>query len=131
MASTSVSSIRKATIGALIEAKATVVTALAECSHCYGSNAKTKVLSGLCVWMEQVIQPGRAQGTTMIVGVYYLGGGAVKQCQLNSQSVTASNEFTASHRHTFTKMWWKQSLGGTTILTHQQQEEPAALLQQQ
>ena len=47
-------------IGASVEAKAILVTSLAECSRRYGTNAKTKIVPGLVVSSgQESAPPGR------------------------------------------------------------------------
>jgi hypothetical protein len=76
-------------IGATVEAKAMLVTSLAECSRRFGTNAKTKVVPGVVVSFGQESTPGRNRAVTVITANFYFGGSVVKQGKLNIQSVKA------------------------------------------
>ncbi|KAI2490960.1 Transposase IS4 [Fragilaria crotonensis] len=76
-------------IGASVEAKAMLVSSLAECSRRFGTNAKTKVVPGLVVSFGQESTPGRNRALTFITTIFYFGGSVVKQEKLNICSVMA------------------------------------------
>ena len=66
-------------IGTSVEAKAMLVTSLAECSRRYGTNAKTKVVPGLVVsFGQESAPPGRSRAITFIVADFYFGDNDVK-----------------------------------------------------
>ena len=76
-------------IGTLVEAKAMLVTSLAECCRCFGTNAKTKVVPRLVVSFGQESTPGRNRAVIFIVANFCFGGSVVKQGKLNIRSVKA------------------------------------------
>lgn len=75
--------------GACVETKAMFVTAMAECSRRFGTNAKTKVVPGVVVSVRFESPPGRTRTTTFIIANYYFGPNDVKQGKVNIRSVTA------------------------------------------
>ena len=74
-------------VGARVLAKATQVTHLAECSRRYGSNAKTKRVSGTVVSVESLSLPGKTRKSCFITADYELGGDVLKRARLNIRSV--------------------------------------------
>ncbi|CAJ1946873.1 unnamed protein product [Cylindrotheca closterium] len=74
-------------IGARVSTRAILVTSLAECKRCYGSNAKSKVVFGV---VEEVVcgqtATGRANYTTKARCT--LGDTATKVASVNSRSVS-------------------------------------------
>ncbi len=84
-------------IGASVEAKAVFIMSLAECSRCYGTNAKTKVVPGLILSFGQdSAPPGRTRDISFIVADFYFGDNVGKRGKLNIRSVK-SVECSALH----------------------------------
>jgi hypothetical protein len=84
-------------VGASVEAKAMLVTSLAECSRRYGTNAKTKVVPGLVVsFGQESAPPGRSRAITFIVADFYFGDNVVKRGKLSIRSIK-SVECSALH----------------------------------
>jgi hypothetical protein len=59
-------------VGNRIRAKAKHVTSDVECKRRYGSNWKTKMLYGVVVDVENIINPTLKSNKTMITGTYNL-----------------------------------------------------------
>ena len=76
-------------VGARVHAKATQVTHLEECSRRYGSDAKTKRVSGTVVSVELLSRPEKTRKSCFITADYELGGDVLKRAKLNIRSVRA------------------------------------------
>jgi hypothetical protein len=78
-----------AVAGVCVETQAMFVTAMAECSRCFGTNTKTKVVPGVVSAVIHESPSGRTRATTFIIANYYFGPNDVKQGKVNIRSVTA------------------------------------------
>ena len=76
-------------VGSMVEAKACHVTNLAECSHCYGLNSKTKRVQGIMTHVEVIKNLKTNRTATFVMAAYDLGGTTIHPCRLNIQSVKA------------------------------------------
>ena len=76
-------------VGSMVEAKACHVTNLAECSHHYGSNSKTKRVQGIITHVEVIKSSTTNRMTTFVMAAYELGGTTIRPCRLNIRSVKA------------------------------------------
>ena len=76
-------------VGSMVEAKACHVMNLAECSHRYGSNSKTKRVQGIMTHVEVIKNLTTNRITTFVTAAYDLGGTMIHPCRLNIQSVKA------------------------------------------
>ena len=88
-------------VGSMVEAKACHVTNLAECSHRFGSNSKTKRVQGIMTHVEVIKNSTTNRMMTNVTAAYDLGGTTIRPCRLNIRSVktvlapTAANVTTA------------------------------------
>jgi hypothetical protein len=69
-------------VGNPIRAKANHVTSDAECKRRYGANWNTKMLYGVVVDVENIVNPTTNTRKTMITGTYNLSGGIEKTKKL-------------------------------------------------
>ena len=76
-------------VGSMVEAKACHVTNLAECSHHYGANSKTKRVQGIVTHVEVIKNSTTNWTTTFVMAAYDLGGTTIHPCRLNIWSVKA------------------------------------------
>jgi hypothetical protein len=76
-------------VGNHIRAKAKHVTSDAECKHRYGSNLNTKMLYGVVVGVENIINTTTKSSKTMITGTYNLSGGIEKTKKLHLINIQA------------------------------------------
>ena len=76
-------------VGSMVEAKACRVTNLAECSHHYGSNSKTKRVQGIVTHVEVIKNSATNRTMTFVMAAYDLGGMMIHPCTLNIRSVKA------------------------------------------
>ena len=76
-------------VGSMVEAKACHVPNLAECSHCYGSNSKTKRVQGIMTHVEVIKNSTTNRTTTFVTAAYNLGGTMIHPSRLNIRSVKA------------------------------------------
>ena len=74
-------------VGSMVEVKACHVTNLAECSHRYSSNSKTKRVQGIVTHVEVIKNSTTNRMTTFVTAAYDLGGTMIRPCRLNIQSV--------------------------------------------
>ena len=74
-------------VGSMVEAKACHVMNLAECSHRYGSNSKTKRVQGIMTHVEVIKNSTTNRMTTFVMAAYNLGGTMIRPCRLNIRSV--------------------------------------------
>ena len=65
------------------------MTNLAECSHRYGSNSKTKRVQGIVTHVEVIKNSTTNRMTTFVTAAYDLGGMMIRPCRLNIRSVKA------------------------------------------
>jgi hypothetical protein len=72
-----------------IRAKAKHVTSDAECKRRYGSNWNTKMLYGVVVDVENIVNATTKTSKTMITGTYNLSGGKEKTKKLHLISIQA------------------------------------------
>ena len=76
-------------VSSMVEAKACHVTNLAECSHHYGPNNKTKRVQGIVTHVEVIKNATTNRTTTFVTAANDLGGTTICPCRLNIQSVKA------------------------------------------
>jgi hypothetical protein len=82
-------------VGNHIRAKAKHVTSDAECKRRYGSNWNTKMLYGVVVDVENIVNPTTKTRNRMITGTYNLSGGIAKTNKIhliNIQEVLPGND---------------------------------------
>ena len=70
-------------VGSMVEAKACHVMNLAECSHHYGSNSKTKRVQGIVTHVEVIKNSTTNRTMTFVTAAYDLGGTTIHPCRLN------------------------------------------------
>ena len=70
-------------VGSMVEAKACHVTNLAECSHCYGSNSKTKSIQGIITHVEVIKNSTTNRRMMFVMAAYDLGGTMIRPGRLN------------------------------------------------
>ena len=76
-------------VSSMVEVNACHVLNLAECSHRYGLNSKTKRVQGIMTHVEVIKNSTTNRTTTFVTAAYDLGDTTICLCRLNIQSVKA------------------------------------------